>query len=441
MLLDAHGIECSTGSACSAGVAAGRATCCWRWVTTRTAPGVAAVLARPYLDTAPTSTRSSRRSGRRSSRARAAGPRGPTTVKVLAAMSGGVDSAVAAARAVDAGHDVTGVHLALSPSPAVVPERRARLLLAGGLARRAAGRRRARHPVLRLGCGRAVPRDVVDDFVAEYAAGRTPNPCLRCNEKIKFAAVLDRALALGFDAVVHRPLRPDRTDRTGRSMHRAVDHGKDQSYVLGVLTPATSSRSDVPARRLAEVAGPCRGRAPRAGGGAQAGQPRHLLHRRRRHRGWLRGPARSGGRARSSTRPATVVGEHDGTYRLHRRPAHAGCASATRPRTAGPATSSASPVSRTVTVGPRESLSVDGIDAMHARWCERPPQQPVRCTVQLRAHGDAYPAVVRADGEAVTIELDAPAYGIAPGQSAVIYDGTRVVGSATISRTRSAVRS
>ena len=73
---------------------------------------------------------------------------------------------------------------------------------------------------------------VVDDFVAEYAAGRTPNPCLRCNERIKFAAVLDRALALGFDAVVtghHARLGPDGL------LRRSVDAAKDQSYVLAVL--------------------------------------------------------------------------------------------------------------------------------------------------------------------------------------------------------------
>ena len=78
--------------------------------------------------------------------------------------------------------------------------------------------------------------DVVEDFMDEYAAGRTPNPCLRCNEKIKFAAVLDRALALGFDAVATGHYAQLRTGADGLiEMHRAVDHGKDQSYVLGVL--------------------------------------------------------------------------------------------------------------------------------------------------------------------------------------------------------------
>src|SRR6185369_13679043 len=83
--------------------------------------------------------------------------------------------------------------------------------------------------------------DVIDDFVAEYAAGRTPNPCLRCNEKIKFSALLDKAKALGFDAVCtgHYARLKDGVDRDGspeRQLHRAVDEAKDQSYVLAVLT-------------------------------------------------------------------------------------------------------------------------------------------------------------------------------------------------------------
>src|SRR3977135_1034252 len=79
-------------------------------------------------------------------------------------------------------------------------------------------------------------RDVVEDFVAEYAAGRTPNPCLRCNEKIKFSAVLERALALEFDAVATGHYAQIVETSTGRELHRAVDPAKDQSYVLGVLT-------------------------------------------------------------------------------------------------------------------------------------------------------------------------------------------------------------
>src|SRR5262245_11874441 len=154
-------------------------------------------------------------------------------MKVLAAMSGGVDSAVAAARAVDAGHDVTGVHLALSQARSTL-----RHGARGCCSVEDANDARRSADVLGIpfyvwDLAERFKADVIDDFVAEYAAGRTPNPCLRCNEKIKFSALLDRAIALGFDAVAtgHHARLVD-----GRLM-RSVDAAKDQSYVLAVLTP------------------------------------------------------------------------------------------------------------------------------------------------------------------------------------------------------------
>src|SRR2546429_7516597 len=122
-------------------------------------------------------------------------------MRVLAAMSGGVDSAVAAARAVDAGHEVTGGHLALARNPQTyrAGARGCCTLEDARDARRAADV--IDIPFYVWDMAEEVHDDGGDDFVAEYAAGRSPNPCLRCNEKIKFAAVLARARALGFDAV------------------------------------------------------------------------------------------------------------------------------------------------------------------------------------------------------------------------------------------------
>ena len=122
-------------------------------------------------------------------------------MRVVAAMSGGVDSAVAASRMLEAGHEVVGVHLALSRSAATLREsaRGCCTIEDAGDARRVADRLGIPFYVWDLAS--RFERDVVDDFVAEYAAGRTPNPCLRCNERIKFAGLLDKAVALGFDAV------------------------------------------------------------------------------------------------------------------------------------------------------------------------------------------------------------------------------------------------
>ena len=157
-------------------------------------------------------------------------------------MSGGVDSAVAAARAADAGHEVTGVHLALSLNPQSYRSgaRGCCTLEDARDARRAADV--IGIPFYVWDMAERFHRDVVSDFVAEYAQGRTPNPCLRCNEKIKFAAVLDRAVALGFDAVCtgHHARLAD-----GR-LHRSPDRAKDQSYVLAVLRPGQLGRAMFP---------------------------------------------------------------------------------------------------------------------------------------------------------------------------------------------------
>ncbi len=168
-------------------------------------------------------------------------------MKVVAAMSGGVDSAVAAARMVDAGHEVVGVHLALSQNAATLREsaRGCCTIEDAGDARRVADVLGIPFYVWDLAA--RFREDVVEDFLAEYAAGRTPNPCVRCNERIKFAALLDKAVALGFDAVAtgHYAQVVERPDGR-RELHRAVDPQKDQSYVLGVLDEDQLSRSFFP---------------------------------------------------------------------------------------------------------------------------------------------------------------------------------------------------
>ena len=167
-------------------------------------------------------------------------------MRVLAALSGGVDSAVAAARAADAGHDVVAVHLALSSRPLAFRDG-ARGCCSVEDARDA---RRAADvlglPFYVWDLADRFDRDVVADFVAEYAAGRTPNPCLRCNERIKFSAVLDRALALGFDAVCTGHYARLLAGEAGTELHRAVDAAKDQSYVLSVLGPTALQRAMFP---------------------------------------------------------------------------------------------------------------------------------------------------------------------------------------------------
>jgi len=354
-------------------------------------------------------------------------------LRVVAAMSGGVDSAVAAARAVEAGHEVTGVHLALSRNPQNhrTGARGCCTVEDADDARRAADVLDIPFYVWDL--SERFHDEVVADFTAEYAAGRTPNPCVRCNERIKFTAVLDRALALGYDAVATGHYAQLRTGRDGLvELHRAVDPGKDQSYVLGVLTQRQLRASLFP---LGDTPKPeVRAEAARRGLRVADKPDSHdiCFIADGDTSGWLRerlGPA-PGRLVDAGT--GEVLGSHDGSYGFtvgQRRGLRIGRpASDGRPRYV----LGIEPVSGTVTVGPREALDVDRVTGASARWCGPVPGSPLNCTVQLRAHGEAHRAVARVSGDRVEVELLDPACGVAPGQTAVLYDGTRVVGSATI---------
>ncbi|GAA1913527.1 tRNA 2-thiouridine(34) synthase MnmA [Streptomyces sodiiphilus] len=363
-------------------------------------------------------------------------------LRVLAAMSGGVDSAVAAARAAEAGHDVTGVHLALSANPQSfrTGARGCCTVEDSRDARRAADV--IGIPFYVWDLAERFRQDVVEDFLAEYRAGRTPNPCLRCNEKIKFAALLDKALALGFDAVCtgHYATVVVNEDGT-RELHRASDLAKDQSYVLGVLDGRQLAHAMFPLGDTSTTKEEIRAEAARRGlsvarkpdshdicfiadGDTQGFLARHL--------GSAEGDIldEEGHRVgRHSGAHGFTVGQRKGLRIGH--PAPDG-----KPRYV----LDISPVDNTVTVGPAGSLEVTALTAVRPRWCGTAPQGLGTYTAQLRAHGDETPVTAELTGSGPEAELlvtfDEPVRGVAPGQAVVLYDGPRVVGSATIARTR-----
>jgi tRNA-specific 2-thiouridylase len=347
-------------------------------------------------------------------------------------MSGGVDSAVAAALALDAGHDVTGVHLALSPD---------RQTLRSG-ARGCCSVEDA-HDARRVADELGIPfyvwdladrfrEDVVDDFVAEYAAGRTPNPCLRCNEKIKFTAVLDRARALGFDAVAtgHHVRLSD------GALRRSVDAAKDQSYVLGVLTAEQLATAMFPLgpmtkERVREIAAE-RGFAVAAKPDSHDicfipdGDTRGFLSRRL---GSRPGPV-------VDAATGATVGEHDGAYgfTVGQRRGLGIAVGDQRPRYV----LGIEPVSRTVTVGTADLAGVGEVRTGRPTWTGPVPVPPFTAQVQLRAHAAPVDCAVDADAEGgLRIALAAEQRGVAPGQSAVLYEpdpvlGDRVLGQAPV---------
>ena len=349
-------------------------------------------------------------------------------------MSGGVDSAVAASRAVDAGHDVTGVHLALSANPASnrVGARGCCTVEDAHDARRAADVLGI--PFYIWDFAAPFKAAVIDNFVDEYAAGRTPNPCLRCNEQIKFTALLDKALALDFDAICTGHYAQLVDTAGGRELHRGVDTGKDQSYVLGVLTaeqlrssmfPCGSSPKDViraeaATRGLAVAAKPDSHDVCFIPDGDTAG--------------WLHDRLGAGDGA-IVDESGTELGRHDGAFAFtvgQRKGLHID-----KPADDGRAryVLSISPVTSTVTVGPAEALDVLGLAGIRASWTQQPISGPTECLVQVRAHATPVPATVTASGQDVAIALHEPVRGVAAGQAAVFYDAARVLGAATISAT------
>ena len=356
-------------------------------------------------------------------------------MKLIAAMSGGVDSAVAAARAVEAGHQVVGVHLALSSNPQKYRSgaRGCCTIEDSHDARRAADV--IGIPFYIWDMAEEFHAGVVENFLSEYSAGRTPNPCLRCNEKIKFAAVLDRAKAMGFDGVVTGHYANMRETDDERTLHRAIDNGKDQSYVLAVLnreqlqgayfplgdTEKIDIRKEAESRGLAVANKPDSHDICFVPSGDNAG--------------WLRE------RLGSETGPivdqnGNVIGEHKGayTYTIGQRrglgltvPAADG-----NPRFV----LRIEPKSNTVVVGSREDLAVTKIIGEKPIWCGPNPGFDWReGYVQVRAHGAALKCTYRQIDSGLEIELEQPLLGLATGQAAVIYDGDRVVGSSTVCET------
>ncbi len=280
--------------------------------------------------------------------------------------------------------------------------------------------------------------DVVQDFISEYAAGRTPNPCMRCNEKIKFAALLEKALALGFDAVCTGHYAKVIEDENGhKELHRAADWAKDQSYVLGVLTAEQLDHAIFP---LAETPSKAEVRAEaEARGLSVANKPDShdiCFIPDGDTRGWLEDHMElNPGRIVDSE--GEELGEHRGAqaYTVGQRkglrigtPAPDG-----KPRFV----LEIRPKTNEVVVGPEALLAIDVMEGIRPSWAGLPPVEVMNMAeddetserfdvqVQVRAHGDPADAVAwltRTDGEErLNVRLREAQRGVAPGQTMVVY--------------------
>jgi tRNA-specific 2-thiouridylase len=352
-------------------------------------------------------------------------------MRVVVAMSGGVDSSVAAALMAEAGHEVIGLSMQLY-------DQRDGEVRFGTCctiddlhdARRVAARLGIPHYIVNF--EREFETHVVSNFVSEYAAGRTPIPCVHCNGDLKFATLAARAEGFGADAVATgHYARVERDAATGRYLlKRGCDAAKDQSYFLFTLTQAQLAHAAFPVGALDKQAVRAQARAldlPVADkpdsheicfvpDGDQAGfVEKH-------------GGAGAGGAIRDVE--GRVVGTHGGVHRF------------TVGQRKGLGLSSPIPLyvvgidaaNETVTVGPRAALERRSVTARQVNWIAGyAPPIASRATAQIRhRHPEAAATISPLDDDRVQVEFDRPQSAVAPGQALVIYDGDVVLGGGWI---------
>jgi tRNA-specific 2-thiouridylase len=346
-------------------------------------------------------------------------------------MSGGVDSSVAAALLKEEGHEVVGVTMKTFCYSGTPGHAKTCCGLDGiADARRVAAALGIPHYVFDV--EEEFERDVIDDFVHEYARGRTPNPCVRCNGNTKFRDLLARGRALGCDAIASGHYARREEGPGEPRLLRGADRSKDQSYFLWEIPRSMLGRLRFPLGGLtkAEVRARAAGMSLVTADKPESqeicfvptGDYRDLLRRRLEplHPAFLPGTV--------VDRRGNVLGEHEG---------YAGFTVGQRKGLGG---GFRQPLfvleiraeTREVVVGTREELLSRRVEVDELNWLTDEPAVDTPIRVQLRYRAPDVPALVRTTGGRVTLELREPVAAVTPGQSAVFYDGDRVLGGGRI---------
>ncbi len=352
-------------------------------------------------------------------------------MRALVAMSGGVDSSVAAALMLEAGHEVVGVTLKQWVGPGgAMPVAGCCTVADAEDARMVAGRLGIPYYVLDyVDEFRAA---VVDAFASEYAAGRTPNPCVECNRRVRFRALLARTDELGCDVLVTGHHVRVRRDEAGYHLLRARDREKDQSYVLHMLGQRELAATEFPVGEMTKTAVRERAAALGLRTAAKPDSQDLCFVGAAGYRDFLR----NGYPAAAEPGPivdttGAVVGSHRGTidFTIGQRRGLGVALGGRRYVVA------IRPGSRTVVIGSEDDLLASGCEVEGATFVAGRPPAYAKVSVQLRYRSRSVPATMEPlGGDRWNVRFSEPQAAVAPGQAAVFYDGVEVLGGGTIGR-------
>ena len=355
-------------------------------------------------------------------------------MKALVAMSGGVDSSVAAALMLEQGYDVIGVTLKQwEGEDGQMPLAGCCTVSDSEDARRVAAQLDV--PYYVLDYVDEFTEKVVDHFGEMYAAGKTPNPCIECNRRVRFSVLLERTTALGCDVLVTGHHARIRHDENGYHLVSAVDGTKDQSYVLHMLSQDDLARVRLPigemtkanVREYAAAMGLRTAAKPDSQDLCFVGEGSYRDFIRSR----FPDAARPGPLVLSD---GSVVAQHDGMidFTIGQRKG-LGVALGERRYVVD-----IDPATATVTLGSRAELLADGCVVDEVSFVAGHPPSKAGISVKIRYRSQAVPAQLSSeDGQSWLVRFVQPQLAVAPGQSAVFYDGDEVIGGGMI---REAVR-
>jgi tRNA (5-methylaminomethyl-2-thiouridylate)-methyltransferase len=347
--------------------------------------------------------------------------------RVVVAMSGGVDSSTAAALLVEQGYDVVGATLKLYDASGTSASVGGRCCGPRDIADARATADALGFPHYIIDETAAFRAAVIDEFVAEHRIGRTPNPCVRCNEKLKFGPLLDFAAAIGAEALAtghYARLLPGAAGAPP-TLARAADAQKDQSYFLFGVRPELLTRVRFPLGDKTKDEVRAIARRLHVPNADKPESQEICFIPDGDHKAFVeaRGGAGQPGVIVDDT-SGTVVAPHAGTHRFtigQRRGVPGGSADRRFVLRIDAATG-------TVHIGPREHLGRNALRVSDVRWLSATPTERLRCAVQIRHHATPAPAWVSlASDGLVDVSLDEPAMGVAPGQAAVFYDAAQSV--------------